>query len=238
MLNILNRITATGADDTTTLDFLVKTSKEFPMVEWGILVSKKHSGNPRFPSTEWILGLDHYTKGTKEPLNLSCHICGNWVKQLCFEGDISFIQELPMWIFKRIQLNFHAIIHEINEPKFIDALKKFEQSVQFIFQMDAVNNGILNVAKEAGINAVPLFDTSGGSGILPSFWPVYEGYCGYAGGLSAGNIDDQIRNIAMVADKGPIWIDAETHLRTADNHALDEYKTKLYLERASKYMVQ
>lgn len=51
---MLERVTITGADDSTDISQLVELSQEFPFVEWGILVSRRSEGGPRFPSREWI----------------------------------------------------------------------------------------------------------------------------------------------------------------------------------------
>jgi len=146
----------------------------------------------------------------------------------------NFISIVDM--FQRIQLNFHAIQHKVEIEKFIPALLRFPDK-QFIFQMDSVNNNLLNTARAARINAVPLFDTSGGAGILPDRWPSMDGYCGYAGGLSPGNIEQQIPLIEAATISKPVWIDAETHLRSSDNKILDEYKTTMYIIRSSKYLM-
>lgn len=231
-MNIVDRITATGADDSTDFDFLLKTSGEYPLVEWGILVSKDRMGSPRFPSQIWLDEMYH----EHPKAQFSCHLCGQWVRELCFEGKIDFIKVLQLNLFQRIQLNFHAIVHKLNKEKFIEALKMFP-SYQFIFQLDDVNNSILDVARDAGINAVPLFDTSGGAGVLPKTWPKANGYCGYAGGLSPENLNSQMELIGQVAGDGPIWIDAETQLRSPDDKIFMEDKVKAYLEEAMKWSV-
>jgi hypothetical protein len=228
-MNLLNRVTVTGADCGTEVNFIVETSNTFPLVEWGILVSKNNFGSPRFPTLEWISYL------ADKHLNLSCHLCGNWVRDLCLDGNTCFTEELPMHIFQRIQLNFHAIAHQVSKNKFIDALLTFHGK-QFIFQFDDVNNNLLNLAKEANVDAVPLFDKSGGAGILPDLWPTFEGYCGYAGGLSPGNVEDQLKYIDQAVKAKPVWVDAETHLRTSDAKTFDYYKVKLFISRAYKFV--
>ena len=183
-MNIVDRITATGADDSVFFEMLLRVTRESPLLEWGILVSKNAMGSPRFPSQKWLDGMYH----EHPKAQFSCHLCGTWVKELCFEGRKDFMKVLQMNLFQRIQLNFHAIVHQINRERFIKALKMLP-SYQFIFQLDDVNNSILDVALDAGINAVPLFDTSGGAGIVPKAWPEFvpktgsRCYCGYAGGL-------------------------------------------------------
>jgi hypothetical protein len=231
---MVNRITLTGADDSIEPKYLFKISKEYPLVEWGILVSKSNFGAPRFPTKGWLKWLSIVYKDLPT-MNLSCHLCGAWVRELCFEGNIQFISEISIDIFNRVQLNFHAIAHKINQEKFIKALQEFK-NVQFIFQLDDVNNSILNVAQEAGINAVPLFDTSGGAGVLPSVWPISIGYAGYAGGLSPDNLMEQMPLIINASQNKSIWIDAETHLRSDNDKIFDKNKIISFIEKAYKFI--
>jgi len=228
---MIERITLTGADNSTSYNFIKKTSKAYPIVEWGILVSKKNFGMPRFPSKAWLLEADEVLPKT---LKMSCHLCGKWVRDLCFEGDTEFVNNIPMSMFKRIQLNFHAIVHQANQEKFISALQKFSD-IQFIFQLDDVNNSLLKVAQEAGIDVVPLFDTSGGAGILPGAWPTSAGYAGYAGGLSPDNLAQQLPAIIAASENKPLWIDAETHLRSNNDSLFDEKKIIKFIEQALPY---
>ena len=241
---IIDRITVTGADDSTQHIFLFEVAKNFPMVEFGILVSRNSYGCPRFPSQLWLKRLNdlykiysifsHINPYVYKLPQLSCHLCGQMVRDLCSEGNISFKDEIPIDIFNRIQLNFHSYLHLISRNKFVEALQKFPEK-QFIFQFDGVNDEILEVAKDAGINAVPLFDKSGGAGIVPGEWPIRNGYSGYAGGLSPENIDEQMKKISLVAQPGMIWIDAETRLRSRSDMIFDEDKVIEFVNKAAKY---
>ena len=102
---------------------------------------------------------------------------------------------------------------------------------------DDVNNDLLDKVTSDGINAVPLFDISGGRGIVPKEWPKQKGYCGYAGGLSPDNLQEQLEKIEKVVDDVPIWIDAETHLRSPDNSILDLDKVRSFLEIARPWVI-
>ena len=48
----LHTVTITGTDDSTNMADLVALSREFPFVEWAILVSESHEGGFRFPTRE------------------------------------------------------------------------------------------------------------------------------------------------------------------------------------------
>ena len=135
-------------------------------------------------------------------------------------------------------MNFHAYLHKIDQEAF---LQSFDHPVlqhkQFIFQLDDVNNDILNVASEHGVDAVGLFDTSGGIGRLPDHWPHSNNrYCGYAGGLGPENLEEQLVKISEACGDMPIWIDAETKLRSDDDHQFMLDKVERFLEIAEPYV--
>ncbi len=233
----LKIVTVTGADDSIEPIELCKISEEYPFVEWGILLSKSSMGGVRFPSYNWLGKL-----ADMERLPLSGHICGRWVRDICDGGheictDMNYI--LP--IFKRFQLNFHSYLHRIKSARaFIGSLKSLSiEHQQIILQFDDVNNVLLDVVKEGGVDAVPLFDLSGGAGVLPARWkePV-GGYCGYAGGLSPNNLQAQLEKLEPIVKEHPIWIDAETHLRSMNDTVFDLGKVRQFLETASSWVTE
>jgi hypothetical protein len=237
MKQFINKVTITGADDSIDPQDLVVLSREFPFVEWGILLSKSSVGKKRFPSYNWIENL-HKVWG-KDALSLSGHICGSWVRDVC-DGKWSILNELSnAHMFSRFQLNFHALVHKLNVQDFIIGFKDNRlDSKQFIFQLDDVNNKILDIARENGIDAVALFDTSGGVGVLPESWPVARDfYCGYAGGLSPENLTPQLEMISEVAGNGPIWIDVETKIRSNDDYLFDLVKVRKFLELSAPWIL-
>lgn len=232
MTMILDRVTVTGADDSTNPEALLLLSKKYPFVEWGILLSKSQEGRFRFPSVLWLQGLYKIS----DALNLSGHICGQWVRKICTGEDDFFIDRqalVPM--FKRLQLNFHRHSHRMLDEPFAKLLKR--NPVQYIFQLDDVNNWILDYAQEAGIDAVPLFDLSGGAGRLPEHWPkARPGYCGYAGGLSPHNVEQELRQIAQAAGDNRVWIDVETHVRSTDDSKFELDKVELFLQTVAPWV--
>lgn len=236
---ILDRVTITGADNSVQPTELHRLQIEFPFVEWGILLSSTSEGRNRFPTREWINQLVAGQEHRKYPVKLSGHLCGRWVRHIC-KGNWTFLEERPDYCgyFHRFQLNFHAYRHKLKVEEFVRSLD-FNWSThtpQFIFQCDNVNNDLLTLAREAGVDAVPLFDLSGGHGVLPKEWPVaLEGYCGYAGGLGPENVDEQLEKIAAVVGNNRIWIDTETRVRT-DDEKLDLNKVVAFLEATKKWV--
>jgi hypothetical protein len=236
---MIKKVTITGADDTITPEDLVQLQRQFPFVEWGILVSRKNFGTDRFPSEAWLSRL--VTLKSKHPeLALACHLCGSYVKEF-FSGNGAFISnELKkVWsIFDRVQLNTHGEIHSWN----IKALNIIHQNnnKEFIFQIDNVNTELFDLAIDTDglINISGLFDLSHGAGILPKQWPLPFGKipCGYAGGLSPDNLEGQIGKIEAVVSSTPIWIDMETHVRSDMGRVFDLGKVKRCLEISSSYV--
>ena len=231
---MITKLTVTGADDSTAIPEMMELSNRFPQTEWGILVSGNESGYERFPSRAWQKDLFAAWKAVN--IMLSAHFCGKFVRNVC-QGDWDVLEQIPYQMFSRIQLNFHGYLHKIdNIEKFAQGFKDDRlKHVEFIFQIDNVNNKVLDIARNFEINAFPLFDLSGGAGRLPDKWPIATGYSGYAGGLSADNLAEQLPLIAAAAKNNPYWIDAETRLRKDDDSALDMDAVTKYLEIGSNY---
>jgi len=47
-------LTITGADNQTPIKKMVSLSEAFPILEWGILISKKSFGKISYPDLEWL----------------------------------------------------------------------------------------------------------------------------------------------------------------------------------------
>jgi hypothetical protein len=228
---ILDRVTITGADDSVTPKDLETLSAEFPFVEWGILFSPKRQGGPLFPTADWVRSLD-----TVDGLKLCAHLCGS-VMRATLEGHPDWWLEWGLLtpMFRRVQLNFHA---EPQESIDIARLRKFTQH-ELIYQCDGINDElVMKIVREIG--GAPLFDKSGGAGVLPKDgWPAaWSGiYCGYAGGLGPDNVVEQLKLIeAEVPADGRIWIDMERRVRTDDYHDLDLAKVRSVLKQVEPFV--
>lgn len=223
----IDRVTMTGADDSVRPENLSAISEAYPDTEWGILLSRSQVGNHRFPSFEWIELLKE--ENAAKPMRLCGHLCGSWVREI-LKGKMTVLEEVPglLDMFQRIQLNFHAFPHDF-DPKVFDLLPKGKQ---YIFQIEDVNDKVFDAALASGLDAVPLFDTSGGAGIVPDRWPTPKGelYCGYAGGLGPATMRDQLWKIGEVVPDGQrIWIDMERKIRSEDDSLFDLFKVNTCL---------
>ncbi len=223
----LDRVTITGADDSIQPSELVKLSGEFPFVEWGILLSASNGGSSRFPSLQWIAKLGEVCCAFPN-VALSMHVCGEWVRDICAGNWTPLFTNigpvLGLGNTKRVQLNFRAYQHLLT-PEFLNAAKIrcLEQGWQVIFQCDGVNDQLVPIVCDAGLNAVPLYDRSGGAGVVPDNWPTAaEGvYSGYAGGLGPDNLESELLAISKAAGEERFWIDMETKVRAVRNGEFD-----------------
>ena len=87
-----------------------------------------------------------------------------------------------------------------------------------------------------GGHAYPLFDMSGGNGVLPNTWPqpIDKLFCGYAGGLGPENLKEQLKAIEDVVGDKEIWVDMESNIRTDDY--MDMGKVHESLEIIGRYV--
>jgi hypothetical protein len=245
MKQFITKVTVTGADDSNEPSHLIELAKEFPFVEFGILISRSSMGNTRFPSKEWLVKLIDTCKGRN--MNFAGHICGSWVNELLLgkwpKWDLLSIHEdfMSPDMFNRWQINTHAEPHRVYDiqlPFILRELDRNKQSV--IFQYDDVNTGLIDISREADCNNISaLFDLSHGAGVLPETWPQpLEGIsCGYAGGLSPENVAGQIGKIENIIGDNLIWIDAETKLRSPDDIIFDLDKVRAFLKASKPWVI-
>jgi len=224
---MLNKVTITGADDTTRIEQLVQLSKQFPFVEWGILLSKNSAGTPRYPTSEWLYNLASVKKD--EPLlKLSAHVCGHWSRDFIRGGQM-VLDDLPhlLYAFDRIQLNFSVYHDRVNMMELGRIMRQLGH--QFIIQItENPSITLIRSLQCLRLDVVGLHDLSGGLGVLPVKWrSPLKPYCGYAGGLGPDNLRDQLSSIKQVSRDVPSWIDMESNIRTDDRFDLDKVKACL-----------
>ncbi len=235
---LLDRVTVTGADNSISPFNMIALAGKYPYAEWGILLSKNNAGCPRYPGKAWLVTMVSTSALCR--MRLSAHICGRWVRDLCLGGTelLDDLGHATLSHFNRMQLNFHAVSHSVNLDAMTARLFTYQRLgiSQFILQLDGVNDGLLQPLRDKGLNVVGLYDLSGGAGVLPEKWKkVTEGYCGYAGGLSPENVSQELEKIAAI-ENYPIWIDAETHLRSDNNARFDLEKVQAFLEKAREWV--
>ena len=239
MKKFISKVTVTGADDSVSPNSLSDLAEAFPFVEFGILLSKNSMGSNRFPSEYWLRNLVETCLGRQ--LNFSGHICGSWVREALMGNwpDFSKLHINFQKLFQRWQLNTHARPHRYNLIRLHDLIQSLEichQSV--IFQYDNKNTEMIETLTGLQENTSILFDLSHGSGVLPNEWPKpLDIPCGYAGGLSAENLKQQLEIISEIVGDKTIWIDAETHLRSSNDTVFSISKVIRFLETAAPWVI-
>jgi len=253
---VLNKITFTGADDTTDPNALLDVLADFPLAEAGILVGS-HDGIPRFPTMPWIRELDAACLRRCVRRRLSFHLCGRWTRDVFRERGAWFeLLGKFAFIFDRVQLNTHGETHLVHSPNLLDNLAwAAHLNRQVIFQGDRANDEVfdwvLDLTKKnpIGLDLAVLFDESHGAGISPPGWrvPLCGVYCGYAGGLGPENVQPWLAQISEMVklarlgnpgDEVPYWIDAETRLMSHETGHLDLDLVRRYLTSATKWAVE
>jgi phosphoribosylanthranilate isomerase len=238
----IDRVTVTGADDDTSVSDLIKLGKKYPWVEVAILLSRNSAGSARYPEGDWIEyffdELDREFIHSGFVLKTSGHLCGGWVREILL-GDLKddLKNLLSNYNFDRWQINTHGIKHKVDYPKFYNVLETFQNNDQsVIFQVDGANQQLIDNCEEKGFkNISALFDLSSGRGVSPESWPspLDNIFCGYAGGLSPENVKENCNKI--VDFDTPVWIDAETHLRSLDTDKFDLGRVEEFLENTKEF---
>lgn len=215
-------VTLTGADDETNISEMVSISEMYPFVEWGILFSQNKSAVPRYPSCGWVDDL----LSSSIP-NLAAHLCGKWVDDI-LKGKFTFLDGFNGSRFSRFQLN-------LSKGRLASLTDKetFHRAVGDRTVMVGGNYATALLTGDFfGLNMHPLFDASGGKGILadwnsPFFRDGEQMVCGYAGGLGPDNVVEELDKIAALVGDGTVWIDMESKIRTKDRFDLDKCRKVL-----------
>jgi hypothetical protein len=233
----LDRVTITGAYDLVDPGDLAGLSREFPFVEWGILLSRKKSGVPKFPCRHWIDELAALADSHR--FALAGHLCGDWARQIAMQGRADVFRERPELLryFPRIQINCQP---SHPSPLFNNALSPFEN--EFIFQLGsasmAAETDLRALRRATQLNVSILFDASGGNGVVPAEWPkpIEHFRVGYAGGLGPATLPGQLPKISQVVGDRTVWIDMEANVRSDGGRRFDLAKVRTCLEAARAWV--
>jgi len=256
---MLDRITFTGADDTTDHEGLFALLDAYPLAEAGILLGN-HEGSPRFPGLAWLEGLLEHCQEKESRLQrqrLSLHLCGRWTEmflssRLGSNCGLDALLARYKNVFGRLQLNTHGEIHSIRMPDLLHNLSFVaDRCIEVIFQRDGVNDDLFDWVRwtmsqgrsHGHLKVSTLFDLSHGAGKQAAELqkPIQGVYCGYAGGFSPENIGENLRQIdELMAQHGTTtyWVDAETWLMSPDTHRLSLQRAGQYLEVASEHVTR
>jgi hypothetical protein len=227
---MLTRVTITGADDAVDPNALVALSAEFPFVEWGILLSHRRMNTARYPSILWLRKLRETTGGrSRKTFVLAYHLCGSIVREAMDEAYIAWPVRGLASSYLRLQLNGYQ---PGSITPALEALR--DQPLEMILQCGS-ESALPHVARDARIlSSHVLFGLSGGTGSVPSHWPVTPAgtSLGFAGGIGPDNVVDVLNDIGP--REAPFWIDMESGVRTNDR--FDLAKVRAVLEAAKPFV--
>jgi hypothetical protein len=227
----LDRVTITGAGDEVSVGALADLSLEFPFVEWGILLSSKRAGEPRYPGGAWIGSLVRAIQ--RQPGEyfgqLSGHLCGELSRFAYEDGELDCLHGLEK-AFRRFQLNGFKV-----GSTTVDALERFmgtvarsevmysRPRVEIILQANNDTAPVFAVvarrlSDDDGRMVSILDDSSMGRGLAPEgarTLPPSGVQMGYAGGITRENVESVLVKISGLDGGGqkPFWIDLESGAR-------------------------
>lgn len=236
----LKHVTITGADDNTDLNEMVRLSGLYPLVEWGILISRARINSPRYPSSQRLAELSVLFH--KHKMKFSLHLCGEITRDLMMGNSHDADTIIRTMLFPgasmRVQINFNSSMNPYDLEKILVWTQKLATSgfprPCSIFQLNKANKTLCaEVANNGFEDNHFLYDSSGGRGtVIANFGPAIEGHMtGYAGGLNPQNVGVALGAInETIGDDTPTWIDTESGVRT--DNKLDMSKVEEFLRIA------
>lgn len=216
----IHHVTASGFDRTVQeaqLPFFCRQWGE--RLEFGFLDRGKGPPKPRYPDRTFM----EVCLNEKCPCSLSIHLCGEAAYGFLEQGPIRGVSSgrIPYFfdLFEWVQINFAGLdirsIDEILPACYVEDEWSYDLSLQLDGVHDETAFHVAKILSTPWRTTRYLHDQSGGKGtkarVYPS--PIPGVLNGYAGGLSAENIVDELMRIEEVVGEAEIWIDFESGAR-------------------------
>lgn len=236
------KVSCCGANELLNEEEVVSFLNSNPNVEIGIGVSKEKCqfGSQRM---EWILSLQKRLTHYNGKSRIAFHVNGIWAKEIVEMGR--FPDELAklIWYSKgtpRIQLNVIGSGYSLDKQDpfplaNLIQLMEEKQLARFILPCNDKSLTFITKLRELTDKFDILYDASFGFGKqAESYASLFPNQLqGYAGGLSAENIEQELLSIDAVQPcPVPIWVDAEGKLRRSDCNTLDLQKAQQFIDKA------
>ncbi len=190
-------IAFTGVDSVDLISGMKSLSKHFP-IEWGILVDDAKE--------EEILFADPDVRSamlTAGGMRFAAHVCGEQARLIANEPASATVD---LSGFQRMQVN-HAFTGS--------SAGQIENTIVY-GRAQAVRSMLQTLKEFPGDARLDwLYDTSFGTGKAPATWPALPiggAFCGYSGGINAGNVG-AVLDAINAPDGAQFWIDMESGVR-------------------------
>lgn len=190
-------IAFTGVDSVELISGMKALSKYFP-IEWGILVDDAKEDDILFANQDVRSNL--LSAGG---MRFAAHVCGEQARLIANDPAQATID---LSGFQRMQVN-HAFTGS--------SADQIENTVVY-GRAQAVRSMLQTLTEFPGDARLDwLYDTSFGTGKAPSAWPalpVRGAFCGYSGGINAGNVV-AVLDAINAPEGAQFWIDMESGVR-------------------------
>lgn len=233
-------LTVTGIDDVVNLRWVEEISSTYPWVEFGVLLSHKRRGTPRYPSPNWMAEFMEKFSECGCAGTFSAHLCGRLSDGIIDPYKSPFTKFGDYFggpplnaVFDRLQLNGFPE-SKISVPEINSFACSVRDDAEIILPIpNTKTRDRLKAGLAPNINF--LHDCSRGRGVSPKEWPVAdtEQFTGFAGGITEKNIRAVLDELCGRADPRPFWIDLETGARTDD--VFDSKKVAKMIRVAEEY---
>lgn len=225
MIRTPDTVSFSGADNRTDLSELLRISREWPQVEWGILLMPEKMHESRYPSWLFIERLGPMG------MNTAVHLCGQYIFNDLLAEHTRNVALYHIKMFGKIQVNINARTEHFTPEqvmKIYDVL--YSTGRKLILQYhsqsaETIKTWIKNRPQLDHSKLILLYDSSKGKGVTPDSWPEplneFELTLKrrFAGGIKPDNVLPQIAKICevpMVIETG-YDIDLESGARNEDN---------------------
>lgn len=221
---IITKCSIAGVDDEVDIAKLKDLTKEFPFVEWSVLIGgDDRFGTLRYPSIDWI------TKFSRAWLPSSLHYCGQALKNYLGDNEPHEVDKGNATMghnFNRIQLNLS--VEMVNKCRLQIIRSIYSEKREVILPIREATKDLWKLAIGRPYVSC-LFDASGGRGVIPTEWPapITSIRCGYAGGINPDNVAEIMVHINREVSKGFIWLDLESGVRTDNKFDLNKVRSIL-----------
>lgn len=221
-------VTITGIDSSTSLAEVLRLSRLYPWVEWGILYSPDRAGGGRYMHLDEILRWVNELRAAG--VQRSLHLCGRAVDRYINGAMLpSYGGVVLSDALSRLQLNSNQERKQYDIEDIARAVA--ECGFPVITQHNSNNASVVRDLPTWQHHV--LYDASGGEGVddwsgwLPAF--DHKIATGYSGGIGPDNISDALMAAYACASGKPFWIDMEGKLRNeSDELDLDRVEAVLH----------